>query len=306
MVKPKGPRVDEQTAADAIRVVEDLVADPCYEPNGRDTAPDWRMPLSDGRVADVEVMWFTDEAERSFSAALTDRDGSPRVWPDERLSYRWRVMVLDRSPGDNRKRRPLKTLIGELGATLALVEGCGGTPEEMAQMAQDAIDQPTMFVSRPDPMSLVVTQRPGLHLYDHGQPSQNLRVEGVPEPVGSGRGCVVTDASACDSGGGYSEMVSAIRSCITKKAAQRQLDAAPDGKWLAVMLDGIPGVGLSYHFGGGSLMFPHELDGITFDYFDEVWAITSTRIGEENQEGFVVLRMSEGGDRQQHYVVERA
>ena len=251
----KKPRMDEQLAADAIRVVVELLEPPEWEPNGRDTAPDWRMKLPDGRVADVEVMWFTDGAERSFSAALTDRDGSPRVWPDERLSYRWPVMVLDLSPGDNKKRRPVKSLIGELVTTLALVEGCGGTPEEIAQMAQEAIDQPTMFVRRPDPMSLVVTERPRLHLYDNGQPSQNLHV-GVPELVGPGSGCVVTDASPFETGTGYGEMVSAIRSCITKKTKRRQLDAAPDLKWLAVMLDGIPGFGLRHHFGGESPMPP--------------------------------------------------
>ena len=250
-------------------------------------------------------MWFTDEAERSFFAALTDSDGSPRAWPDGRLSHRWPVLVLDRSPGDNKKRRPLETLIGELGTTLVLVEDCGGTPQQMARTAQDAIDQPTMFVGRHSPMALVVTERPGLHLYDNGQHSQNLRVAGVPELVGPGSGCVETYASAIKSGAGYGAMITAIRSCITKKSARGQLDAAPDLRWLAVVLDGMPGFQLRHHFGGESRMSPPELDGIAFDYFDEVWAVTSAPIGEDRTEGFVVLRLFKPGDRQQHYVVPR-
>ena len=305
-MKPKAPRVDEQAAADAISAVVELVEPPEFEPNGRDTAPDWRMRMSDDRVADVEVMWFTDEAERSFFGALTERDGSPRAWPDERLSHRWPVLVLDRSPGDNKKRRPLETLIEELSTTLALVEDCGGTPQQMAKTAQKAIDQPTMFVGRPSPMSLVVTERPGLHLYNNGQPSQNLRVTGVPELVGPGSGCVETYASALESGSGYGEMVSAIRSCITKKTSGGQLDAAPNLRWLAVVLDGIPGFQLSHYFGSESPMSPPELNGITFDYFDAVWAVTRTRIGEDRREGFVVLRLSEGGHKQQHHIVSRS
>lgn len=173
-------------------------------------------------------------------------------------------------------------------------------------MAQEAIDQPTMFVGRPSPMSLVVTERPGLHLYDSGQHSQDLRVAGIPEMVGPGSGCVETYAAAWESGTGYGEMVSAIRSCITEKTTRRQLDGAPDLRWLAVMLDGIPGFQLRHYFGGESSMSPPELDGVTFDYFDEVWAVTATRVGVDGKEGFVVLRLSEGGDRQQHYVVPRA
>lgn len=52
-VSQKQPRADEQAAADAISAVEDLAADPCYEPNGRDTAPDWRLRMTDGRVVDM-------------------------------------------------------------------------------------------------------------------------------------------------------------------------------------------------------------------------------------------------------------
>ena len=39
----KKPREDEQAAADAICAVVKLVEPPEFEPNGRDTAPDWRM-----------------------------------------------------------------------------------------------------------------------------------------------------------------------------------------------------------------------------------------------------------------------
>jgi len=72
-VKPKAPRVDEQAAADAISAVVKLMEPPVFEPNGRDTAPDWRMTLADGRVADVEVTIWTDGGERSFLLPRTRR-----------------------------------------------------------------------------------------------------------------------------------------------------------------------------------------------------------------------------------------
>ena len=65
-VSEKEPSPSEQAAADAISAVEDLVAEPCYEPNGRDTAPDWRMKLTGERVADVEVTRAADEGTRSL------------------------------------------------------------------------------------------------------------------------------------------------------------------------------------------------------------------------------------------------
>ena len=71
-------------------------------------------------------------------------------------------------------------------------------------------------------------------------------------------------------------------------------------KWLAVMLDGIPGFQLGDTFGPRSQPPHPTLEGLSFTYCDEVWAIAN------EAEDFVVLRFSDGGTRQQHHVVSRS
>ena len=58
-------------------------------------------------------------------------------------------------------------------------------------------------------------------------------------------------------------------------------------------------------FGPGSSSPPPTLQGLSLRGFDEVWVVIRTRIGSDNQRGFVVLRLSEGGARQQRHVVSR-
>ena len=83
--------------------------------------------------------------------------------------------MFDRNPGTNKRLRPVKELPTELGATLALVEAGGGTPEQMVSRAQEAFDHPTLFVSRPSSMSVVVSERPGLQLCDDGRNPRELQ-----------------------------------------------------------------------------------------------------------------------------------
>ena len=293
-------RDDERAAVDAIGVVVDVAHCERLEPPGHIKTPDWRVTLACGRVADVEVTTRTDGDALSFSDALTNKDGSPKVFGDERLSHTWAVMVFDHNPGTNKRRRPVKELPRELGTTLARVEAVGGTPEQMVSRAQEAFDHPTLFVSRPSPMSVVVSERPGLQLHDNGRRSQRVCVVDVPELVGHGNGAVETHAAVVGSGAGCQQLVSAVQHCIDEKTKKRQMDRAPDRKWLAVMLDGLPGFQLRHHFSPGSRVLRTRLEGISFDYFDEVWAITCTA------ENCVVLRLSEGGSSQQHYIVSRA
>lgn len=90
------PSPSEQAAADVVCAVEDLVADPCYKPNGRDTAPDWRMKLTGERVADVEVIRAADEGTRRLLEA-----GHDKPWPARGLSHEWIVQVSDLAPERN-------------------------------------------------------------------------------------------------------------------------------------------------------------------------------------------------------------
>ena len=105
---------------------------------------------------------------------------------------------------------------------------------------------------------------------------------------------------------GHGLLVSAVQHCIQHKTKKRQLDNAPDLKWLAVVLDGIYAYQLKNLYNGPLSQPPHPVLDITFDYFDDVWAIARTRIGKDLTEGFVVLRISEGGTRQQHHLVSRS
>jgi len=101
-------------------------------------------------------------------------------------------------------------------------------------------------------------------------------------------------------------MVSAVQHCIDRKTKKRQMDNAPGLKWLAVSLDGIYAFHLKNLYDGPVSQPPHPPLDITFDYFDEVWAIARTRIGKDMTESFVVSRISGGGTKQQHHIVSRS
>ena len=144
-------------------------------------------------------------------------------------------------------------------------------------------------------MSMVVSERPGLQLYDNGRRSQRVCVVDVPELVGHGNGAVETHAAVVGGGAGCQQLVSAVQHCIDEKTKKRQMEDAPDRKWLAVMLDGIPGFQLTHHCDPNSRVSLPTLEGISFNYFDEVWAVA------REAENFVVLRLSDGGTQQQHH-----
>ena len=260
--------------------------------------------MTDGRVADVEVTTVPNGDVRSFSAELHEKDGSFKTWSNERLSCRWTVFVFDRDPGTNKKRRPLEKLVECLGSTLAAVEAECGTPKQMESRARAALDG-SLMVSRATDVTVTVTDFPGLQL-DDGDHSQNLYLPGAPQPAGHGKGSVVLVPFVGPRGfAGHGLLVSAVQHCIQHKTGKRQLDNAPGLRWLVVALDGIYAFQLKNVCNGPYSQPPHPILDITFDYFDEVWAIARTRIGEDHQGGFVVLRMSEGGDRQLPYIVAR-
>ena len=309
----RNPRSDEQLAVGGIGAVEEMAAPPVYEPDGQSGA-DWRVWLADGRIADVEVTTRPDSEMNSFFATLCEKDGSHRVWPDERLTHYWTVVVMDRSPGTNKARRRLRELVVHLGSVLAQVEAAGGAPERLKANAQGALDG-SLLIARTSDTTITVSDFPGLQIYD-GKQSQRLHVSLLPEwvpkggsielvPVGGARGVSL----------GYGDLVDVMRDRIDAKTKKRQLDNAPCMKWLAVVLDGDAGIQLKHHYGGESQKPPPKLDGISFDYFDEVWAIRPTqddrwrgegaRIGPSYEPIFVVLRLSNGGETQRHYVVPR-
>ena len=282
----QAPRVDEQAAADGISAVVKLVEPPEFEPNGRDTAPDWRITMTCGRVADVEVIRSTDEDATWFMQSLAP-DGSPRVKPDARLSHEWTILVSDQSPATNRGLG-LRNLMDAVCNTLASVESEHYSPEQMKEIAR---------------WELRLNADAGLYFGG----SRYIYVLKEPHHVGDGHGSVSTHGSASHGGGAiHSErLIPPIQECIDHKASDAQLDDAPDLKWLAVMPEGEPAWLLMDFFGPNAPSPPPRLDAISFDYFDEVWVAVRTFLGEDRKEGFVVLRLSEHGDTQQRYVVPR-
>ena len=311
----RASRVGEQVAVDAIAAVEGLATHPLYEPDGPSGA-DWRVQLTDCRIADVEVTTRPDGDMAGFFAALCEKDGSHKVWTDEQLMHHWTIVVMDRSPGINKARRRAKDLAAGLGSVLAQVEAAGGDPERLKANARAALDG-SLLISRPSDTTTTVSDFPGLQI-DDGNHSQRLHVSLLPAWVGPKGGSIelVPFGGAHGVSLGRGDLVDVLRDCIDTKTAKRQLDNAPCMKWLAVVLDGDAGIQLEHHYGGGeSHEPPPKLDGVSFDYFDEVWAIRPTQddmwrsgraqAGPSYEPIFVVLRLSDRGETQQHYVVPR-
>lgn len=282
-VRDKKPRADEQAAADAIRAVEDLAADPCYEPNGPSKAPDWRMQMTDGRIADVEVTSSTNRDVQEFSKALM-HDDKAKTKKDPRLAWEWIISVGDLEP--DRRDRTVRKLIDAVIDVLASAESEHHSPEQLQRAAQSAIN-----------LSADIQRLCGEFRY--------VQV-GTPKHVGKGSGMVRTYGVAPRSYWVHpTELVPLIQPRIADKSDQKRLDRAPDRRWLAVVLQD-DSAWLFNDLYGPDAPTPHPvLDVVPSDYFHEVWLVSWTLIGAGHQEGFVVLRLYEGGDRQQRYIVPR-
>ena len=276
----KKPEEDEQAAADAISAVVEPLEPPEWEPNGRDTAPGWRLQLAGGREADVEVTLWTDDDARAFMASLSP-DGSAARWPDPRLSYRWIITVSDLSP--DKRDRTIKKLVKAAIDVLVPVEGQGSSPRQMQNEAEQALRSDAK-VGR----------------YCGG--SRHIHVE-TPTHVGRGRGVVRTYGVALDGCFFDPRLLSdAIQERIDDKEHARKLDDARDLKWLAVTLEYMPAWLLNDFFVTDAPSPPPILDGISFDYFHEVWVIAKSLDGEN----YVVLRLLKSGDEQRRAIVPRS
>ena len=281
------PREDERAAADAICAAEDVERCERLVPSGSVKTPDWRVFMIDGRVADVEVTRCTDEAGVRFAQSFSPH-GSARRWSDERLSYVWTVFASDHTPAANR-HLPLRELMKAVCDVLVSVEGRSYSPRQMQGAADRAL--------RLDPE--VMRYCGGTRFVD---------VVKVPQHVGSGGGEVCTYGNAPQGGRvDYRRLIPSIQECINAKAANAQLDNAPDLKWLAVMLEMEPASLLNEFFGPGSPSPHPSMDAITFDYFHEVWVVAKSRGGDNNtEETYTVLRLFKPGDRQERRIVPRS
>ena len=293
----KEPSPSEQAAADAISAVEDLAADPCYEPNGRDTAPDWRMKLTGERVADVEVTRAADEGTRSLLAA-----GHDKPWPARELSHKWMVQVSDLAPERNRS---LKEVIKALEPVLRRVEAEGGTTGEMTRRAQEHLSAAARQRGRPVLEGTAWVR------------GRAVTVCGC-KPAGPGGGCITTFVSPAV-GGNLSttaELAAAIQDCIAKKQEQGQLEEAPGLRWLVVIMDeftlapmqlrafaeDVLDEGYTVSVDDGAPESAEHLDEITFPHLDEVWVVGPSRGGK----WVFVLRLRGTGSNWQLRALESA
>ena len=285
------PTVEEQLAVRLIGEFEYVVNVERLIPLGSVPTPDWRVTTADGRVADVEVIWATNEAGRGFESQFyvekTDETGRRRrcrrEWPDARLSWMWDVRVYAQTGSVSRKQTA-KKLVKDLIPVLAEVEAEGGTPEEMASKAHEK-------------------------LYDPASP-RRVRIQRPPSRSSqAGDGMVRTRAVTLNPVfGEYGHMLSTVQKCINAKTSKRQMENAPSLRWLFVVLDdNMAAVQLDDYFWPACLELDasercpfHVLDTLTFDYFDEVW-VTGRAFHERSD---IVLRLFKSGDAPQHKVVE--
>ena len=252
--------VEERLAVRLVREFE-CVAD--VEPlvAGSVPTPDWRLTLADGRVADMEVTWATNESARRFKSQLADeqvdetglrRRRCRKEWPDARLSMVWDVRVHDHAPGSN--KRPAKELVKALMAVLIEVEAAGGTPEDMARAARDRLVDPQAHFSNHewpserlarlksdaefDEAMLQWGQDTGYWypqlLLDHFN-SLRRGVHWLKASTPEVSGCEMVRTSPTTPGavvGEYEHMLSTVQKCINAKTAKRQMENAPSLRWL--------------------------------------------------------------------------
>ena len=330
--------VEERLAIRLIREFEDLVHVKRLEPPGNVPTPDWRIEMADERIADVEVIWDTNQAERRFESQLAEeqpdddalvRRRSPKVWPDPRLSWVWDVEIYDYAPEKN--RRPAKELVEALIEVLVDVETRGRTPQEMVKAVGERLVDPRKHFDSHN--WIAAWQRESARgigfkefllrwgqqtaywcpqlLVDEGEaPPRHVFVWRASEPKGSAGGMVRTNPSVPDSAWGeYEHFLSTVQGCIKVKTDKRQMENAPGLKWLFVVLaPNMAAAQLDDYFGPAWLEPEapgpspyHVLDTLTFDYFDELW-ITGRAFHERAE---TVLRLFKTGDAPQHKIVRR-
>ena len=213
---------------------------------GNEPTPDWRVKMSDGRVADIEVTLVTDGQARMFWDHLTGKDNLARVWAAPGLAHDWPVAVTVTSPMVGAP--DAKGLVDALGAVLRAAEDGGDTPEEMKEIAQERLISPERFLDRcPWVASWQEAHREGiawedwvkkssgywypLLLLDHsnGQVTDHhVSVLKAPTPTSDRAGTVRTYPSGSEGGFEHEALLSAIQDGIDRKTAKGQLDSSPD------------------------------------------------------------------------------
>ena len=269
-------------------------------PGGEGGTADWRVRLADGHISDIEVTTNTRGEARAFMAAASGTKGEPRVWPARSLSYNWTFRVFDHEPGESRQVRTVKELVGLLERELREIESLGGTPSELLRRAEHALARSPVF-SAPqyaDPRHIPRDVR--LSAMCQGGHAQQICTTGdPPEHRGARLGAIETVWALVAASAGHEALIRDLRHCIARKAAKRQLEHARGEKWLAVVLDGLARDQLCAIARPEWAESPPSIDDISFDEFDDVWAIA------EDGARYVVLRLTAQGSTQAVRAVAR-
>ena len=192
-----------------------------------------------------------------FWNQVSEKPGPDR--PDKRLSYRWTVLVSE--PVTTDSQPAVRHLIEALIPVLAQIESLGDTPVQMCRVAGQAL-----------------TER-GLNRWSDTK--HRVRMCKPPEPMAGGKGGVrILGNSTHGVSWGNEALKSAIRESMERKTKKNQMCNAPDQKWLVVILTGSHPLSQFNDSFGPDVQPPYPfkaLDGLKFDYFDEVWVIGQSR-----------------------------
>ena len=299
--------------------------------------------MADGRVADMEVIWDTNQAGRKLQRQLGEehvdqhalrRRRSRKGWPDSRLSFVWDVRVFPHglSHGGPSVEQLVEELVEALIVVLAEVETAGGEPEQMVEAAQARLVKPREHLDghdwgtqwrkasangvRFEKFMLRWGRDTGywhprlLVIESHTLPP-SVHVRRVARPEESGCGMVRTSPAIYDfATGEYEHMLSTVQRRIDKKTAKRQMENAPGLRWLFVVLDeNMAADQLDDYFGPAS----QELDPSERNPYHVLNRLTFDYFDEVWVTGrscqsrdHIVLRLFKTGDAPQHKVVRRA
>ena len=280
--------------------------------------PDLRLALRDQRVVTVEITMATTRTANELRGAASKM----RPKRARELRHEWKVLVSDHDIEYRDPSRKLTEYVEAMVPLLARIEAQPGTPEELLQRANGALDparyrasgsRPTWWLEgwmSTQPWDGTLQDWARAHLEEHcdywypldlvDYIADNLepRIVHVLAPPVLAQGDVggihvhVSPMEHAFRVGATDHLERALQKAIDKKRDRGQLANTSGEKWLAVALDGSNAAAqLDGAFGPEAKPPYPSLSAVDVSGFDEVWAIAKV-FGERQ---FVVVRLSASG-----------
>ena len=317
---PKGiPSEEEHLALQVVCAMENVTH---YEwiPSGDGSTPDLHMVLDDSRFVTVEITISTIKAIRDLYGAV---EKFPRFGANK-LSHRWHALIADPDIAYRKKSRRIKELVEAMVSVLRRVEAQGGTPEDMTQRANEALDYQECRPYRlgrgwwsgpfgeAQPWAGTLSAWVREHLSEHCDywypldmldwqldriEPRHVQVVILPVPSGGGNGGIEVAVSPSEHAvllTGMDYLVPAIQKAIDHKKESGQMDDAQGKKWLLVPLDTHSNAAMQLErvFGPQARTPYPQMSELRLFPFDEVWVFAETF----HRNGIVVIRLSESGN----------